>query len=403
MRVLHVIPSLSAKHGGPSLVLPVLARALIDKGIEVVIATTDDDGVRAHLNVVLEIPVKSESGATIFYFRKSTEFYKFSFQLTRWLFKHVATFDLIHIHALFSYSSVAAAFIAKRRRVPYIVRPLGVLNRWGMKNRRRGLKRLSLRWIEMPILRGAAAIHYTSRAEQIEAAAADAAIERIPSAVIPLPVEIRGLPVASYAARFRERFPNIGDRPVVLFLSRIDPKKGLELLLAGFVDVVRTVPRAVLVLAGAGDDRYIALLRKMIEDKGLRDHVLWAGFLEGEDKAAAFAVASVYVLPSYSENFGIAAAEALAAGVPVVVSDQVALSADIKAANAGIVVSCEAGAIASAVVRLLGDADLREDFRRRGQALAVTSFSLKAVGTALRNFYALVLSPQSEVRPVIAP
>jgi glycosyltransferase involved in cell wall biosynthesis len=403
VRVLHVIPSVSAKHGGPSFILPVLARALIDQGIEVVIATTDDDGPRGRLDVALDVPVKSESGATIFYFRKNTEFYKSSFQLTRWLLRHIAAFDLVHIHALFSYSSVAAAFIAKRQAVPYIVRPLGVLNRWGMENRRRTLKRFSLRWIEMPILRGASAIHYTSRAEQLEAAAADPAIGKIPSAVIPLPLEISASDETIGVARFREKFPEIRDRSIVLFLSRIDPKKGLELLLSGFVEVVRTVPRAILVLAGAGDDRYLALLRTMIEDKGLRDHVLWAGFLQGEDKAAAFGAATVYVLPSYSENFGIAAAEALAAGVPTVVSDQVALAADIAAANAGIVVPCEAGAIANAVVRLLGNADLREDFRRRARTFAAASFSLEAAGRALRNFYELMVNPQSEVRSAIAP
>jgi glycosyltransferase involved in cell wall biosynthesis len=272
-----------------------------------------------------------------------------------------------------------------------------------MENRRRTLKRLSLRWIEMPILRGASAIHYTSRAEQLEAAAADPAIGKIPSAVIPLPIEISASDETIGVARFREKFPEIRDRSIVLFLSRIDPKKGLELLLSGFVEVVRAVPRAILVLAGAGDNRYLALLRTMIEDKGLRDHVLWAGFLQGEDKAAAFDAATVYVLPSYSENFGIAAAEALAAGVPTVVSDQVALAADIAAANAGIVVPCEAGAIANAIVRLLGNADLREDCRSRARTFAAASFSLEAAGRALRNFYELMVNPPSKVRSAIAP
>lgn len=255
----------------------------------------------------------------------------------------------------------------------------------------------------MPILRGAAAIHYTSRAEQIEAAAADPAIGKIPSAVIPLPIEVSAPDETIDVERFREKFPEIGNRPIVLFLSRIDPKKAIELLLSGFVEIVRTVPRALLVLAGAGDDRYLALLRAMIEDKGLQDHVLWAGFLQGKDKAAAFRAASVYVLPSYSENFGIAAAEALAAGVPTVVSDQVALSADIAAANAGLVVPCEADAIANAVLRLLGDADLREDFSRRARTLAAARFSLEVTGKALRNFYELGVNPRSEVRPVITP
>src|SRR5262245_50001383 len=99
MKVLHVIPSLSAKEGGPSLALPVMARALRQQGVEVTIATTDDDGRGERRTVPLSRLIKDEDGVQYIYFRKNTEFYKFSLQLTRWLLKHVIDFDIAHIHA----------------------------------------------------------------------------------------------------------------------------------------------------------------------------------------------------------------------------------------------------------------------------------------------------------------
>src|SRR5207249_8975045 len=106
MRVLHVIPSLSVKEGGPSLALPVMARALRQQGVEVTIATTDDDGRGKRLTVALGQSTIDDQQVQYIYFRKNTDFYKISFQLWHWLVKHVAEFHVVHIHALFSYSSI---------------------------------------------------------------------------------------------------------------------------------------------------------------------------------------------------------------------------------------------------------------------------------------------------------
>ena len=168
IRALHVIPSLSLKHGGPSYAVRAMARALATVDVDVTIATTDDDGSDARLKVKIGEPMKEEA-ATIYYFRRNILPYKVSFGLARWLKSNVAEFDVVHVHALFSYSSTAAALGARRQRVPYIVRPLGVLNRWGLENRRAFLKQISLRLVELPMLTHAAAIHYTSEIEKLEA------------------------------------------------------------------------------------------------------------------------------------------------------------------------------------------------------------------------------------------
>ena len=127
MKVLHVIPSLSLVHGGPSVALPIMERGLTGAGIQVETATTDDDGPGKRSEKPLGSPVQ-ENGVTRWYFRKQSEFYKVSWPLRRWLQRQVGGYDLVHIHAVFSHASVAAARAARRNHVPYVLRPLGVLN-----------------------------------------------------------------------------------------------------------------------------------------------------------------------------------------------------------------------------------------------------------------------------------
>src|SRR5438477_11354610 len=189
MRVLHVIPSLSVKEGGPSFAATAMAEALASEGMQVTIATTrgarNAPVIGDQLSVIgeetrqedasterrgySESAAASDRGYRVLSFRREFEPYKISFGLTRWLRANVKQFDLVHVHALFSFSSTMAARIARKNNVPYIVRPLGVLNRWGMENRRRFLKLLSFRYVELPLLLKSAAIHYTSEAERMEA------------------------------------------------------------------------------------------------------------------------------------------------------------------------------------------------------------------------------------------
>src|SRR5437588_2660690 len=201
LRALHVIPSLSTKHGGPSYAVRAMAKALAGVNVDVTIATTDDDGRDARLKVPIGEPVKEDT-ATIYYFRRDILPYKISFGLARWLRSNIHRFDLVHIHALFSFSSTVAGHYAYRKSVPYIVRPLGILNRYGLENRRPLLKKLTMPLIENRILRYSAAIHYTSEAEKREASRLSQEIATHHSAIIPLPVEQE----KGTADEFRERF-----------------------------------------------------------------------------------------------------------------------------------------------------------------------------------------------------
>jgi len=382
MKVLHVIPSVGPLRGGPSVMLRTMVQALAEAGVTVDVATTDDNGP-GRLTVINSKPVV-EGEITYRYFRRQSRFYTFSWPLASWLGSHVHDYDLLHIHALFSYPPTAAAYHAQRADVPYVARPLGVLNRWGMRNRRPWLKKSSFRLIERRILDGARAIHYTSEQERLEAA--DLGIEKR-SVIIPNAATGPGALSSVTRGKFRARYPQLGGRPIILFVSRLDTIKGLDILLAAFARARAQLRGPVLVLAGNGEPSFVAELKRTAASYGISSDIIWAGFLEGSDKWIAMADADIFVLPSYSESFGIAVAEAMTAGLPVIVSDQVGIHREIARSRAGLVVSCDTDALAHALIALMNDAKLRSEMAANGTRLAQTQFSADAISEGLVKLY----------------
>src|SRR4051812_28010897 len=187
MRVLHVIPSVGPLRGGPSFALRTMTRGLAERGIETHVASTDDNGP-FRLDVPLGRPV-SENGVVHWYFPRQTPFYLVSLSFAAWLRRHIADYDLIHIHCVFSFCPNAAAWGARRKGVPYIIRPLGVLNRWGMMRRRPLLKRLSFALLERRLLGAASFVHFTAEQEQLEASALQFPHRPV---IIPNPVDVSG-------------------------------------------------------------------------------------------------------------------------------------------------------------------------------------------------------------------
>jgi glycosyltransferase involved in cell wall biosynthesis len=376
MKILHVIPSVAAVHGGPSRAISEIERALSDRGIEVTTVTTNDNGAGQTLDVPCNEPVQTPF-ATRWYFPLDLEFYKVSMGLRSWLKRNIQTFDVLHAHALFSFAPVAAASLAHRNRVPYVLRPLGVLNRYGMASRRALLKQLSLELIERRLIGKASAVHFTSLDEQIEA---DEIGLNSNGVVIPLGINVRseqGMTKKGWKA---------GQPITLLFLSRIDPKKNLESLLEALTLQPLSGLDIRLSVVGDGDPNYVRKLKETAGRVGLGDRVKWLGYVEGTEKAEAFASATFFVLPSYSENFGIAVTEALSAGLPCVVSRQVAISDEIAKAGAGIVSETDAASIAACISSVLN----RNDYDRMSMAarsLALDNFSAETMGARLEQLY----------------
>lgn len=388
MKVLHVIPSVAPWRGGPSAAIRAVARGLAQQGLDTHVASTNDNQP-ALLEVPLGQPV-DEGGVTYHYFPRQTRFYICSLPFSTWLWHCATEYDLIHIHTVFSYCSNAAAWIAHRKAVPYIIRPLGVLNRWGFENRRPWLKQMSFALIEKSLLSRATAVQYTTEQERDEAAGLGFPHRPV---VIPNPVEM-GETGNEVRGQFRAQYPELADRRIVLFLSRIDPKKGVDLLLPAFREVLRQDPRAALVIAGEGELSLVDRLHRMAAELGIANSVFWPGFLSGARRAAAFADADIFVLPSYSENFGMAPVEAMGFGLPVVLTDQVGIHKEVSEAIAGIVTPLSSEAIASALLLLLRDDGRRPEMGRNARRLAASRYSVEAVTSRLLDLYT-TLRPQA--------
>lgn len=391
LRVLHVIPSLSTSQGGPSYAMPMMAKALCEEGIHIDVVTTDDDGAGLRMeNVSLGQP-EDRGGYCVTQFPKQTEFYKLSLPMLRWLRAHVRGYDIIHIHALFSFASLAAMIAAKESGIPYILRPLGVLNQYGMTQRRRWLKGLSFACLDRPLMNGAAAIHYTSCQERDEAAR----LQLTASAeIVPLGVDLQGFAAMPDAREFSEHFPQSAGHPCILFLSRIDPKKGLDLLFAAFA-AAELPTDTLLIIAGSGEGSYASKLKQDSEQLGISQRLVWTGHLKGSLKLSALAAATIFTLPSQSENFGIALLEAMAAGCACMSSPEVALAKDVAEDDAVEIVQRSVPEWKQALERLMQDRNRREHLSRNAREVAQQRYSLEAMGKGLYQLYNRILHPQN--------
>lgn len=352
MRVLHVIPSVSERSGGPAAAIVPMCRALRADGIDVLLATTSHGLTR---NLTDSVSDYKGVPARFFPVQAGASF-KYSRPLTSWLKSSVKDFDVVHIHAVFNHASVAAAKECRRAGVPYIVRPLGTLDPWSMKQKA-SRKKIFWSLVGKRMLQGSAAVHYTAEAEK---KATEESLGINHGRVIALGVEVKGSEPIKKALDY---FPVLGGQPYVLFLSRLDPKKNVE----GLIDAFRSLKQDAwcLVIAGDGPRDYVSTLK---QKAGGSEKIIFTGWVEGEQKEALLRDAALFVLPSHQENFGLSVMEAMAHGVPVLVSPHVNLAPEIGTTNAGWVVELAQLSNGLAVV-------LHDEAERARRGKAATGFA----------------------------
>jgi glycosyltransferase involved in cell wall biosynthesis len=384
LKVLHVLPSIAPRHGGPTAAGLAMVRALRTAGSDARIVTTDDD-VGERLAVPLHRWV-DYGGVPVCFLprvraRQHTLIgFTFAPAFAGWLKQHAVEFDFVHVHTVFSFPANVAMAIARRKKVPFAVRPLGQLCDWSLRQRA-FWKRLQLALITRRNIEHAAFLHMTSTMEAEETSWLGF---RCPVFVQPHGLDLP--PVYPDARkRLRHELGVTEDRPLVVFMSRLHPKKGLEVLLEA---AARERTGAFdLVIAGSGEDAYAAELHQLAARLGLASRVHWLGFVEDERKWRLLQGCDVFVLPSYSENFGIVVLEALACGLPVIVSDHVALAADVTGNGFGAVVPLETEALVAALREWLPARDRRADAGRRSVEFVRVKYSWDAVARRLANRY----------------
>jgi glycosyltransferase involved in cell wall biosynthesis len=240
--------------------------------------------------------------------------------------------DVIHIHALWEEIQHQAATTARESSIPYIIRPCGMLDPWSL-SQRRVLKWLYLKLRMKRNLNGAYAIHYTTRTES---RLAEPLRLTPPSIVVPNGVEAPSL--ASIRTDITRSSLRIPDSAFILaHFGRLHPKKGIEVSIRALTHFTDLPHQPYLLVIGPGDAAYVNELKDLARRHHVHEFIRFLGMQDGPGKYAVLRLANLFALPSYQENFGISVIDAMAAEVPVAISDQVNLCDDVEAAGAGAV------------------------------------------------------------------
>ena len=387
MKILHVIANLDPAKGGPAKVAPELCRALARHGHMVSLYTTN-----AHGRGTLAVPTDRAviiDGVTVRYFPIGRfRHWGWSLPFGQGLARDIPGFDIVHIHSLYLFHTLVAAHYCRVYRIPYLMRPHGTLDPF-LRRKSRFKKAIYNFLIEKRNLDEAAAIHYTTQEEMT--LAHKALHIRAPGVVVPLGVDPDEYGTLPPRGTMRVCFPEVGDKRIILFLGRLNFKKGLDILARAYGKVARCRADVHLVIAGPDQDHYGVQVRQWLAEEGVLERVTFTGMLTGQDKLAAFADASIFVLPSYTENFGMAVVEAMASGLPVVISNQVNIWHEIAQAGAGLVVNCDSGELAEALLKAMDDPELKK-VGEKGRRLVQERYTWDRFAIQMLQVYQGILS-----------
>ncbi len=342
IKILHVVPTYlpATRYGGPIQSVHGLCKALVGLGHEVHVYTTNANGP-GDSDVPLGTPVVLD-GVLVSYFptRWPRRLY-YSPAMAAQLTKAITGFDLVHIHAMFLWPGLAASRAAQRKEVPYVVSPRGMLVPELIARKSSMLKTAWLQLFDRRMLRKASAVHVTSSVEQEDIRSLGIKARRL--LLIPNGIEVPDFGTEQNA---RQRH--------VLYLGRLDRKKGVDVLL----QAMALLPGVPLVIGGAGEPEYMAELKSLTTRLQLDERVTFLGHLDDTTKWQEYRRASLFVLPSISENFANVVLEAMAAGCPVVVTPGVGMADTVARQECGRVVQRDPHEIAEVVRELLKQPEL---------------------------------------------
>jgi glycosyltransferase involved in cell wall biosynthesis len=383
MRVLHYKPTMRAEEGGVVKAVFDLCLLTASERVGVGLATYHTDLVRSNL------PDGCEARLTL-------HGVDLPHAATRLLSRAdlvamrevIAGYDLVHLHTIWTPSNTQITRICRSLGIPYVVTVHGMLDDWCMTQSRLK-KRIYLATWGRGLIPGAARVHATSEAEREQIGRH---ASRGDCVSIPLPVNLDAYARLPGAAAAFDRFAALrSDRPIVLFLSRIHHKKGLERLIRASAMLHGRGVDHQLAIAGTGERRYVDSVRELARSLGVADSTAFLGFVDGPEKIALFQAASVFALPTSQENFGFVFFESLAAGTPVVTTRGADTWGEILRSGGGSIVDNTPDAFADAIGPLLGAPDHAREMGQRARAWALDRFDQEKIIAAYEQMYAACL------------
>lgn len=371
MKILHIVPSYipAYRYGGPIASVHNLNKWLVKKGAEVTVYTTSVNGPE-DLKVPVGVPVDVD-GVKVFYFRPGfLRGWFCSPDMRRALKATAKDFDLIHVTSVFLSASALGAHYAEKAGVPYIISPRGSLMRFPLSIS--SLKKKAyINILEKRNLEGADAIHFTSEEEKSDYISFGFPFKKaivLPNGIdTPESVEIS----AREADEFKAKHGIPAGTKVVLCLGRVSRIKGFDILIPAIAELKKSGPSAAFLVVGGDDDRgYLAEAKELVKKYNLTKEVIFAGMFSGRQKEIAFRAADLLVQASDSESFGMAAAEAMSYGLPVLLTKGVGLADLAREERAGLVVDKNIDEVAGGIKKLLEDEKLRLEMGENGRRAA---------------------------------
>lgn len=391
LKILHVIPSMSLRTGGPPVSVTNLSRGLQLLGHMSVVYSTSAATPASSNNFRSQIagddlPVGASEIDLYLFSLRSPHRFIYAPSLGQELRNNAEQFDLIHVHSLYLYPQLAAWRAATKANVPYVVSPRGALDPYLLKRGRLQKWVLNTLW-QKRMLDNAAAIHYTSEEEKRLAEVINIKAQAF---VLPNIVDLAPYGSLPSGADFREQLRLRSDVPLILNHGRLSHKKGLDILIRAMASVVQVLPSAHLALVGADDENITPTLQRLALDLGIEKSISFVNPLKGKDLLSALAAAKIWVLPSHGENFGMAVVEAMAAGVPVVCSPHVNIANEAVAAEALRVSPNSPEILANTILTILKDPETAKALGRAGRDFS-SRYDLASSATLYGDFYTQVI------------
>lgn len=384
MKILTIAPYLGSTYGGISKIVTELVQTIGNFGITVDLVVTHANGFN-NLDVPLHVWI-AEKNYRVQYF--SCWYHNdliVSSSLSNWLFHHLADYNLVHTHTIFAPLISLTHWLCQFHQIPYIVTPHGMLEPWALSYKA-WKKHLYYTLIEKQALQRASAIQGTASSE----------VDHIMSLGfkhtinIPNGLNLKEFEVLTEPRIFYQNFPNTKNKVLILFLGRIDPKKGLDLLAPAFAKVHSQFPQSHLVIAGPDSIGFLSTAKSYFARAGCFDAVTFTGMLSGKLKYAALAAASLYVAPSYSEGFSMSVLEGMASGLPCVITNGCNFP-EAAGAQVAHVVNIDANAIASALSHCLGNPQEAKEMGDRARKFIFQNYTWEQAVQKLLEVYQTIL------------
>ncbi|MEL6458188.1 MAG: glycosyltransferase [Cyanobacteria bacterium J06621_15] len=387
MKILIITPYIGSSYGGTSRAVTELVKGLVTLGIGIDLITTNANHLN-RLDVIIDTWIVRKNHRIKYFPCWYHNDFIVSPALINWLFKNVKNYNLVHTHTIFSPLMSLSHWACKYNKIPYVMTPHGMLEPWALSYKA-SKKYFYYSMFEKSALQKATAVQVlaSSEAQQLQSLGFQHSV------VVPNGIHRSEFATLPKPEIFYQKYPETREKKLILFLGRIDPKKGLNLLAPAFAKVKNQFPQTHLIVAGPDNIGFLATVKNYFKQVGCLDSVTFTGMLQGSIKQAALAAANLYVAPSYSEGFSMSVLEGMASELPCVITTGCNFP-EAATAKAVSEVDINSDAIADALIEFLVNPQKAKKIGERARYFIFQNYTWEKAAKKLSQVYNNILLEQ---------